>query len=193
MAARKHSPMEKWGATAFIIIAVVYGYLHYFRDQMVNDYSKAVRDNNALVKTVSDLGQSSPTAQGIEESIRRLRTQLDTMKKSYDQVLEESLAPQGRIEEMVMKVSEIAANNGLRVSSMAPIQEGRARLFAKTQSEQKVLGRTLYQLQVAGSFPNLYEFFTELTSLPSMVCVTNVNIQRNQVDSNVSAEIVFII
>ena len=189
---RKFSFLEKWGAVAFLIVGAVYGYLEYARDPMTAQYANLVKKNNELVKAVEETAAPQPTDQ-VEASIAKLNKELGELNLTLKETIQDRLSDDSREEEMVMRISEMAANNGLRVGELAPLRSGGKDLFARVKSEQKLLDRSLYHIRLSGNFISLYEFMRELSTLPSLVNVTQLNIQRAKEGRDVDVELLFII
>lgn len=189
---RKLSFMERWGVVAFLMVGIIYGYLEFYRDPLVKEYGELVKKNNSLVKAVQEAEMPQATDK-VALSISKLKKQLSELNMNLQEAIEEQISDESREEEMVMRISEMAANNGLRVGTLAPYRPGKQELFARVQSEQKMLSRSLYHVQLSGNFISLYEFFRELASLPSLVNVTQLNIQRSKESRDVDVELLFVI
>jgi len=189
---RNPSFLERWGLVALVIAGIGYGYLNYFRDPLVEDYGKLVKKNNALVKAVEE-AEAPRTTEQIKQSIAKVRKEVGELRAALDQALAARLSAEGKDEEMVMRINEMAANNGLTIDTMAPYTPGKRELFPRVTSEQKLLGRALYQVHLSGNFIALYEFFRELALLPSVVNVTHLSIRKHEEDGNVDVELLFVI
>jgi Tfp pilus assembly protein PilO len=189
---RKPSFLERWGLVALVVAGIGYGYLNYLRDPLIEDYGKLVKSNNTLVQSLE--GEDTPRlTEQIKQSIAEINKELGEMKTALGEVRADRLAGEGRDEEMVMRINEMAANNGLEIDKLAPFQPDKQDLFPREQSEQDMLGRSLYQVHLSGKFISLYEFFAEMSSLPSMVNATHLNIRKKEEGGGVDVELLFVI
>ncbi len=193
--AKQFSIIERWGVVSLLIVGCIYLYLNYFRDAIIDEHKALVKKNNEIVKAINETVPPD-NIESIEARVSKLQNEVNVLKKKYNEVKALRLADESREEEMVLRINEMAANNGLHVNQLAPYTEDSKKtssLFASVQTEQKAMERILYTVNLTGSFTSVYEFFSELRSLPSVVNVTNVRIMRNKDAEDVSVKLLFII
>ncbi|MFI3270996.1 MAG: type 4a pilus biogenesis protein PilO [Pseudomonadota bacterium] len=189
---RKLTFIERWGVVSLLIVGAIYGYLTYYRDNFVKEHANLVKKNNGLVKTLNET-VAPENIDAIEKSTQGLQKELTALNKRYNEIKEVRITDKAHEEETVMRINELAAYLGLQIGQMGPFQEGKTVLYPQVQSEQKLLNRILYQVKLTGSFASLYEFANEIKTLPTVVNITNVNIQRNKDRGNLSVDLLFIL
>ncbi len=194
MAAKQFSLIERWGVVSLLIVGCIYLYLNYFRDAIIEEHKTLIKKNNDIVKAINET-IAPDNIESIEKRVSKVQGEVSVLNKQLQDIKVLRLADKSREEEMVLRINEMAANNGLHVSQLAPFVENPKNplLFTSVQTEQKSIERILYSVNLTGSFTSLYEFFAEIRSLPSVVNVTNVKIMRNKDAENVSVNLLFII
>ncbi len=192
--AKQFSIIERWGVVSLLIVGCIYLYLNYFRDAIIEEHKALIKKNNEIVKAINETVPPD-NIESIEKRVKKLQGEVNKDREKLNEVKLLRLADKSREEEMVLRINEMAANNGLQVNQMAPFVENAKKplLFTSVQTEQKSLPRILYSVHLTGSFTSLYEFFAEIRSLPSVVNVTNVKIMRNKDAADVSVNLLFII
>ncbi len=189
---RQFSFIERWGVVSFLIVGAIYMYLNHFRDDIIAEQTALVKKNNDIVKAINETVPPD-NIESIEKRVAKLRGEVAELKKKLEEVKATRIADKSREEEMVLRISEMAANNGLQVNQLAPFSKELESLFASVQTEQKTLPRILYSVNLTGSFTSMYEFFAEIRKLPSVVNVTQVKVQRMKDHGDVSVDLLFII
>lgn len=189
---RKLTFIERWGVVSLLIVGAIYAYLTYYRDDFIKEHANLVKKNNGLVKTLNETSVPENT-EAIERSTQGLQKQLNALNKKYDELKATRLTDKAHEEETVMRINELAAYLGLQIGQMGPYEAGKNPLYPQVQSEQKLLNRILYQVKLTGSFASLYDFVSEIKTLPTVVNITNVNIQRNKDNGSLSVDLLFIL
>ncbi len=190
---RKFSFVERWGVMSLLIVGCIYLYLNHFRDDIIAEHTALIKKNNEIVKLINETVPAD-NIESIEKRVTKLQGELNGLKAKLNEVKMLRIADANREEEMVLRINEMAANNGLQVGQLAPYEEDPNKpLFASVQTEQKAMQRILYSVNLTGSFTSFYEFFAEMRSLPSVVNVTNVKIKRMKEAEDVSVDLLFII
>lgn len=189
---RKLTFIERWGVVSLLIVGAIYAYLTYYRDNFIKEHANLVKKNNTLVKALNETSVPENT-EYIEKSTQKLQKDLNALNKKFDELKSVRITDKAHEEETVMRINELAAYLGLQIGQMGPYQAGKTPLYTKVQSEQKLLSRILYQVKLTGSFGSLYDFVDEIKNLPTVVNITNVNIQRNKESGNLSVDLLFIL
>lgn len=190
---RSISFMERWGLVALVLVGGIYGYLEFLREPLLEDYDKLVKQNNALVKAINEFSDELQSPDAIKTSAERLQKELTELEASLEEAKSQALTPPEMLEETVMRVSEVAANNGLRVGSLAPLKEGGFDLFPSIQNEQKLMQRALYRMKLSGDFLSFYDFLAELTKLDYMVNVAHLIVQGDKDSRGIDVDLVLVI
>ncbi len=189
---RKFSIIERWGVMSLLIVGCIYLYLNHFRDEIIADHTALIKKNNDIVKLIDETIPAD-NIESIEQRVAKLRSDVNALKKQLQEVKTLRLTEKSREEEMMLRINEMAANNGLMVEQMIPCTKDEKDLFASVQTEQKTLGRILYSMSLSGRFKSFYEFFAEIRNLPSVVNITHVSIKREKESENVNVDLLFII
>ncbi len=189
---RKLTFIERWGVVSLLIVGAIYGYLTYYRDNFIKEHANLVKKNNGLVKTLNETSAPENIA-AIEKSTQDLQKELSALNKKFNELKEVRITDKAHEEETVMRINELAAYLGLQIGQMGPYQVGKTPLYPQVQSEQKLLDRILYQVKLTGSFASLYDFVNEIKTLPTVVNISNMNIQRNKDSGNLSVDLLFIL
>ncbi|MFW5735492.1 MAG: type 4a pilus biogenesis protein PilO [Oceanidesulfovibrio sp.] len=190
---RKLSTLERWGAVTLVIVGAAYAYLELLREPQGTAYADLVKKNNGLVKSIESLKEQPQSPQGIEKSASKLRGELAELREKLEALRAELLTPSAMLEETVMRISESAANNGLRVAELSPLENEKFSLFSPLESEQKLLERSLYRMKLSGGLLSFYDFLSELSNMPAIITVSHITITSNEEHGNIDVDLVLFI
>lgn len=192
MAKPKMTPTQQVLMVIAIAVVAIYFFLNKVYDPLAARLKDAIKDHNRVVQVINRLqGQPVATA-SIEASIKKLQPQLRQTEEELKSQTGSVLTPADKIEEMVMQVSAVAANNGLLVQNLTPAEAKDLELAPEMQQEITLLERTCYSMKIAGDFLDFFAFARELDTVDHLVNMAGLSVTGSDGSGRVVAELVLV-
>jgi len=193
MAKPKMTRLQQVLMVVAIAVIAVYFFLNKVQDPLTARLKTAVAEHNKVVQAINTLQQEPVSSAALQKSIERLTPELNEAETQVKALAGEVLTPADRIEETVMAISAVAANNGLLVQDLTPAATDKLQLAAEMQQEIALLGRSCYRMKVAGNFLDFIAFVQELKTVPYRINLSNLSITGSDSYGRVAAELVLVI
>ena len=173
MAVRNFTKSEIIGCTVLIMVVSMFFYFKLFYDPTMRRYN---RIHNDLGKISSEVEELKETSQRdiIERDIRRLNSRLKKAKKEL-QGAEIRLAKGAEIDNLLMDVIHAASGCGLK--SYNPLEGEKLREIGSYK--RGVYERKFYKIILYGNFSRLVAFLERINSLPKLVTVEKIDMEKN--------------
>jgi len=193
MAKPKMTRMQQVLMVVAIAVVAIYFFLSKVHDPLAARLKDAVTEHNRVVQTVNRLQGQPVSTTSIEMSISKLRPRLRKTEEELKTQTGSVLTPADKVEETVMQVSAVAANNGLLVQDLTPVATRDLALAPEMQQEIALLERTCYRMKIVGNFLDFFAFARELETVDHLVNITGLSVTGSDGSGRVMAELVLVL
>jgi Tfp pilus assembly protein PilO len=193
MAKPKMTRLQQVLMVVAIAVIAVYFFLNKVQDPLTARLKTAVAEHNKVVQAINTLQQEPVTTAALQKSIERLTLELKEAEGQVRALAADALTLADKIEETVMAVSAVAANNGLLVQDLTPAAPDKLQLATEMQREIALLARSCYRMKLAGDFLDFIAFVRELETVPYRINLANLSITGSDSYGRVVAELVLVI
>ncbi len=180
-----------------VVVAVTMISLYFFlskvHDPLSEELKAAIEKNNTLVEAINELNKEPVTTAGIQKSIKKLTPEVSELEAELKKLQASVLTPGDIVEEIIMRVNEIASNNGLLVKELVPVKAGDAKLSPGALKEQKEFDRSCYRMKISGDFIDFYTFVRELNTIEYLVNIANFSVESAGEAGRVNVDMLVII
>jgi hypothetical protein len=175
-----------------IAVVAIYFFLNKVYDPLSARLKDIIAENNKVVQTVNTLKNQPVSTASIEASIDKLLPELRKTEEHLKIQKSSVLTPTDKIEETVMQVSAVAANNGLLVQDLTPATMDESNLAAEMLQEIALLERTCYRLKIVGDFLDFYAFSKELETVDYLINIAGLSVTGSDASGRVVADLVLV-
>jgi Tfp pilus assembly protein PilO len=173
-----------------VAVAVISGFffMREFHDPLARQIKALTQEEQEMRAKIREL-ESKPLATGqILDSIREITPEVEQAEAELRAVAARRLTLEEAIEETVMAINEIAANNGLTVRVLAPLDTAKVKLYPAVQRERDLFDRYGYEVNLSGNFLDFASFVEEVAAMGKIVTLTRLEVRsdgdRGLVDVN---------
>ncbi len=172
MAVRNFTKSEIIGCSVLIMVVSMFFYFKLFYDPTMRRYN---RIHNDLGKISSEVEELKETSQRdiIKRDIRRLNSRLKKAKKEL-QKSETMLANDVGIDNLLMNVIRAASECGLK--SYNPLKGEKLKEIGSYK--KGIYERKFYKMILYGNFSRLVAFLERINSLPKLVTVEKIDMEK---------------
>lgn len=188
--------ISKTGQVLLVIlvaVAAAWWFLNSVYDPLVKEIGAAVREHNNLVKKTAELRAKPLVTKGVLQSIRDLSPKVEEMEMELNALREEKLAPREAVDGIMLKINEIASNNGFKVLDLSPMGRKKAGLNPTVEAEMRLFERFCYHMKISGDFLYFADFLKELKKIKHFVNITNLSVVGGDAEEVVSIDMVLLI
>jgi Tfp pilus assembly protein PilO len=172
MAVRKFTKSEIIGCTVLIMVVSMFFYFKLFYDPTMRRYNRIHNDLEKISSEVEGLKEISKRGV-LERDIRRLNSRLKKAKMEL-QGAETRLANGVEIDNLLMDVIHAASGCGLK--SYNPLE--REKLKEIGSYKKGIYERKFYKIILYGNFSRLVVFLEKINSLPKLVTVEKIDMEK---------------
>lgn len=192
MAKPKMTRLQQVLMVIAIAVVAIYFFLNKVYDPLSARLKDIIAENNKVVQTVNTLKNQPVSTASIEASIDKLLPELRKTEEHLKIQKSSVLTPTDKIEETVMQVSAVAANNGLLVQDLTPATMDESNLAAEMLQEIALLERTCYRLKIVGDFLDFYAFSKELETVDYLINIAGLSVTGSDASGRVVADLVLV-
>lgn len=156
-------PMDvkvRWG----IVAAVPLVFLLLFYTLFVQS---TARETLALLQNLEATKKDNIVSRKVEKNLPNLKKQIDELDEQLD-IITRQLPEKKEIPDLLDQVSNIGVGAGLEFQTFRPVEEVEKDFYAEVQVEIKLVG----------SFHNVIAFFDQISRMPRILTVTNIEIKE---------------
>lgn len=193
MAKPKMTRMQQILMVIAIAVVAVYFFLNKVYDPLAARLKDVIAEHNKVVRTINTLKNQPVSTASVEASIDKLQPELRKIENEIKAQVNSVLTPTDKIEETIMQISAVAANNGLLVQNLTPAATDEIKLAPEMLQETALLKRTCYRMKIVGDFLDFFAFSKELDTVNFLVNMAGLSVTGSDADGRVVAELILVL
>lgn len=193
MAKPKMTRMQQILMVIAIAVVAVYFFLNKVYDPLAARLKDVIAEHNKVVRTINTLKNQPVSTASVEASIDKLQPELRKIENEIKAQVNSVLTPTDKIEETIMQISAVAANNGLLVQDLTPAATDEIKLAPEMLQETALLKRTCYRMKIVGDFLDFFAFSKELDTVNFLVNMAGLSVTGSDADGRVVAELILVL
>jgi Tfp pilus assembly protein PilO len=173
-----------------VAVAAIAGFffMRELHDPLARQIKALSQEEQEMRAKIRELESKPLATEQILGSIREITPEVEQAEAELRDVAASRLTPEEAIEETVMAINETAANNGLTVRVLAPLDTAKVKLYPAVQRERDLFDRYCYEVNLSGNFLDFASFVEEVAAMEKIVTLTRLEVRsygdRGLVDVN---------
>jgi Tfp pilus assembly protein PilO len=173
-----------------VAVAAIAGFffMRELHDPLARQIKALSQEEQEMRAKIRELESKPFATEQILGSIREITPEVEQAEAELRDVAASRLTPEEAIEETVMAINETAANNGLTVRVLAPLDTAKVKLYPAVQRERDLFDRYCYEVNLSGNFLDFASFVEEVAAMEKIVTLTRLEVRsygdRGLVDVN---------